>query len=173
MIIVALERAERLTKTAATAVGPNPVFERWFGVYSKQNAEKVRRNLKSIVSAIRTGKMDVACVTDGVGLCDPETYAFVDPDVPYEVKLCANFFTMDTMKDLTDESVHAGHGTRAGTFVHEISHFTMTAGTDDVCYSREDCMEMALDAPQDAVNNADSYQYFVEDVTYFGVAGGG
>lgn len=171
IIAASLERAERLTLTAATAVGPTPVFQRWFGKHTVQSGEKVRRNLKAVVSAIRKDEIAAVCVNEGSGLCDGDTYAFVDPDDPYQVSLCPAFFVMDTMKQLTDESVAAGNGTRAGTWVHEITHFTNVAATDDICYSREDCSDMASAAPMDALMNADSYQYFVEDVTYFGVEG--
>jgi peptidyl-Lys metalloendopeptidase len=171
IIIAALGRSGRLALTAATAIGPTPVYRRWFGKFSSQNGDRVRRNLKSIVTAIRKDEISTECVNNGIGLCDQDTYAFVDPDEHYEVKLCPNFFEMQTMKDLDDASVAEGSGTRAGTIIHEISHFTIVAGTDDICYSREVCSEMAVSTPMDTFINADSYQYFVEDVTYFGVEG--
>ena len=171
IIIAALDRSERLALTAATAIGPTPVYRRWFGKFSSENGDKVRRTLKSIVTAIRTDEISTECVNIGRGLCDQDTYAFVDPDEHYEVKLCPNFFEMQTMKDLDDATAAEGSGTRAGTIIHEISHFTIVAGTDDICYSREICSEMAITAPLDSLINADSYQYFVEDVTYFGVEG--
>ena len=171
IITAALERADRLTATAATAVGPTPVFRRWFGKHTAAHGDMVRGHLKAVVSAIRSGKVEASCVNTGVELCDGDTFAFVNPDEPYRVNLCATFFEMDTMKQLNDDLVAAGNGTRAGTLVHEITHFTIVAATDDICYSREDCTEMARTAPLDAIQNADSYQYFVEDVTYFGVEG--
>jgi len=171
VITVALERSERLALTAATGIGPTPVYTRWFGKYSPSSGELVRRNLKSVVAAIRTGQVTNKCVNIGVGMCDADTYAFVDPDEAYVLNLCPRFFDMDTMKDLNDASAAIGNGTRSGTIIHEITHFTVVAGTDDICYSREVCTDMAFESPQDALMNADSYQYFVEDVTYFGVEG--
>jgi peptidyl-Lys metalloendopeptidase len=171
IIIATMDRSKRLALTAASAVGPTPVYTRWFGKFSPRNGERVRRNLKSVVTAIRTGQVTTACVNHGTGLCDRDTYAFVDPDDHYNVMLCPSFFTMETMKELDDASAAEGNGTRAGTIIHEITHFTIVAGTDDICYSREVCTDMAIDAPQDALINADSYQYFVEDVTYYGVKG--
>ena len=171
IIVAALERSKRLVLTAATAVGPTPVYTRWFGKFTPAHGEIVRKNLKSVVTAVRTGAVTTECVNNGRGLCNRDTYAFVDPDEAYHVKLCPNFFEMSTMKDLDEVSVAEGNGTRAGTMVHEITHFTIVAGTDDICYSREICSDMARNAPMDALMNADSYQYFVEDVTYYGVAG--
>lgn len=169
--IAAADRSQRLALTATTAIGPNPAYTRWFGRYNAKSGEIVRRNLKSVVKALRSDKVSAVCHNVGEDLCDGETYAFVDKNEPYRVHVCPSFFQMDTMKDLTAESVADGNGTRAGTLVHEISHFDVTADTVDICYSRGDCSEMAITDPLDTLINADSYQYFVEDVTYFGVAG--
>lgn len=164
----ALERAEKLTVTATTAIGPNRTFTRWFGRYNAKSGEIVRRNLKAIAAAMRSDKVRAVCNNSGEALCDSDTYAFVDKDDEYLVHLCPSFFAMDTFKELNADSVANGTGTRAGTLVHEISHFTTVADTLDICYTRGKCSEMALTAPLDALINADSYQYFVEDVTYFG-----
>lgn len=169
--LAAIERAERLALTATTAIGPNPTFERWFGSYNPKHGEIVRGNLKNIVKSLRSGNVTAACKNNGQGLCASDTFAFVNLDDPFVVKLCDNFFEMDTMKLLTAESVAAGNGTRAGTIIHELSHFESVAATEDLCYSREECSAMAQRAPQDALINADSYQYFVEDVTFFGTRG--
>lgn len=169
--LAALERSERLALTATTAIGPNPVFQRWFGRYNAKSGDTVRRNLKSIVKALRSGGVSAVCINIGEDLCDGETFAFVDTDEPYEINLCPNFFSMDTMKDLTAASARNGNGTRAATLIHEVSHFSNVAQTVDLCYSRGDCSEMARTQMQSALRNADSYQYFAEDVTFFGVAG--
>lgn len=169
--LAAVDRAERLALTATTAIGPNPTFDRWFGPYNRKNGEIVRGNLKSMVKSLRSGEVAAACKNNGQGLCAGDVFAFVNLDDPYVVHLCDNFFQMDTMKLLTAESITAGNGTRAGTIIHELSHFESVAGTEDLCYSREECSTMARRAPRDALINADSYQYFVEDVTFFGVRG--
>ena len=169
--LAAADRAERLALTATSAIGPNPVFDRWFGGYNAKSGEIVRKNLKSMVRALQSGEITAACKNNGQGLCAPDTYAFVNRDTPFVVNLCPNFFTMDTMKQLTEETAVTGNGTRAGTIIHEISHFTDVSGTEDHCYSRTECTRMAENLPLDALLNADSYQYFVEDVTFFGMRG--
>lgn len=170
-IIAAFERAERLALTATTAIGPNPTFNRWFGPHTKKSGEAVRANLKAMVKALRSDRMTAACKNIGQGLCADDTFAFVELATPLTVNLCPNFFTMDTMKQLTPESALFGNGTRAGTIIHEVSHFTEVSGTEDICYSREECAAMAVTHPEDTLINADSYQYFVEDVTFFGLHG--
>jgi len=170
-IIAAYERAERLTLTATTAIGPNPAFNRWFGSYNAKNGEQVRRVLKAIVKGLRAPEIGVVCLNIGQELCDRDTYAFVEKSDPYNVSYCPAFFEMDTMKTLTNDSIQDGSGTRAGTVVHEFSHFSIVGDTEDLCYARDVCTEMARTSSEDAIHNADSFQYFVEDVTYFGVAG--
>jgi peptidyl-Lys metalloendopeptidase len=51
--------------------------------------------------------------------------------------------------------------------IHELSHFPSAGGTKDHCYNRRDCARMAQSDPARAIENADSYQYFTEDVIYY------
>lgn len=167
MIKVAVDRAKHLTLHAAAVVGPTPTYARWFGPYTPKQGETVRNTLKSVVAAIRTGEVSAVCVNVGEDICDHDTYAFVSPAEAYVISYCPLFFEMPTMKQLSPSRVRSGHGTRAGTVIHELTHFDVVAGTDDFCYSRDDCSLMTAEAQQDALMNADSYQYFVEDVEYF------
>lgn len=171
IITDAFARSKRLALTAATAVGPTPVFERWFGKYTPLHGEAVRANLKAIVGAIRSGRVTTKCTTISRETCEADTYAYVYSDDPYLIYLCPNFFSMPKMSDFDAPNVDFDNGTRAGTIIHELSHFTVVAGTDDICYSRSECSDMAVRRAPDAIINADSYQYFAEDVTIFGVAG--
>lgn len=52
---------------------------------------------------------------------------------------------------------------QAGTLVHEGSHFVATAGTTDFAYGRTECQQLARANPNQAIRNADSYEYFVEN----------
>lgn len=53
--------------------------------------------------------------------------------------------------------------TQAGTLVHESSHFTANGGTDDHAYGQTACKSLALSSPANAVDNADSHEYFAEN----------
>lgn len=162
-----LRNAKRLTMDAAAAVGDTPAYTRWFGHYSPSKSEVVRANLKAIFTAIRTGRIAATCAANGVGSCDGRTYAFVRPNRHYEVFVCPPFFDLPTMASLRPEETSGDNGTREGTFIHEISHFDRVAGTIDSCYSRTECAQMARSDTLSALRNADSYQYFTEDVTHF------
>ena len=167
IVDTAFRNAKALTLTAATAVGDTPEYERWFGAYSAGNAETVRENLKSVVGAIRSGNVTAHCDPSGYEGCEGGTYAWVYPHEPYLMHLCPPFFTLPPLTALQPGARRSDNGTREGTIVHELSHFTRVADTDDHCYSRSACAEMAGRDVRRAIDNADSYQYFTEDATYY------
>ena len=80
------------------------------------------------------------------------------------INLCPSFFAMPGVAGIVAGGVSFETGTREGTIIHEVSHFEAVAATGDHCYGRSDCAVMARRDPGLAVRNADSYQYFVEDV---------
>jgi peptidyl-Lys metalloendopeptidase len=163
----ALDSAKSLTTKAATAVGDTPDYLRWFGTYSERNAEIVRANLKAVVTAIRTGAVTVQC--DGIrdDGCANGEYAWVYAHEPYRVYLCPSFFDLPPLTALRPGTTASNNGTREGTFIHELSHFRPVARTEDHCYTRRACTAMARTDPARAIENADSYQYFTEDVIYY------
>lgn len=163
----ALAGSKSIALRAAANVGNNEIYERWFGKFSFQNGELVRRNLKAIVSAIRTGQITAQCDNVGDDGCDSDIYAWVYADEPYLIHLCPNFFQLPAMAQLNPGDPKSENGTRDGTIIHEISHFFRVAGTEDLCYARDVCSRMAERRPDDAVANADSYQYFAEDISHF------
>jgi peptidyl-Lys metalloendopeptidase len=56
-----------------------------------------------------------------------------------------------------------GTDSKAGTLVHEMSHFNVVAGTDDHAYGQSAAKSLALSNPDLALNNADSHEYFAEN----------
>jgi peptidyl-Lys metalloendopeptidase len=166
-IKTAIGDAKRLAVTAAAAVGDTIEYTRWFGKYSPSHAERVRSNLKNLARAVRTGAVTAQCDPVGFDACESSTFAFVYPDEPYLIHLCPNFFRQPTMAQLRPGTNRSDNGTRSGTIIHELSHFTIVARTEDECYSRTDCGSMAERDARRAVQNADSYQYYVEDITHF------
>ena len=162
----ALDDAKSLTIKAAARVEEGAPYERWFGTYFPRNAEVVRANLKAIATAIRTGAVVTECLAQFDDDCAASEFAWVYPSEPYRIYLCPAFFTLPHLSTLQPDTPRGDTGTREGTLVHEISHFNPVARTDDHCYTRRECAAMAQVDPARAINNADSYQYFVEDVTH-------
>ena len=167
LVQTALGNAKGLTIKAAARVGDTAEYERWFGLYSPQNGEQVRATLKSIVTAIRSGAVIAQCDTMRDDGCMDGEYAWVYPHQPYKIHLCPSFFDLPPLVALRPGTSASNNGTREGSLVHEISHFNPVARTDDYCYTRRECAAMARRDPARAVDNADSYQYFTEDVTYY------
>jgi peptidyl-Lys metalloendopeptidase len=84
--------------------------------------------------------------------CTDSSYAFVYANQPYKVHLCGAFWSAPA----------TGTDSKAGTLVHETSHFSVVAGTQDYAYGQTACRSLATSNPTRAVNNADSHEYFAE-----------
>lgn len=162
----ALAQAKALTLRAAVSVGPSETYEKWFGPYTRRNSEDVRATLKSVLRAIQTGAVTTRCETLSNDTCATGGYAFVFPTMPYVVHICPRFFELPAFTTLNAGRASNEYGTRGGTFIHELSHFRVAADTEDHCYGRATCSELAQDVPRLAVKNADSYQYFAEDIGF-------
>jgi peptidyl-Lys metalloendopeptidase len=56
-----------------------------------------------------------------------------------------------------------GTDSRAGTLIHEMSHFDVVTDTDDWAYGQAACKRLAKRSPTRALDNADSHEYFAEN----------
>ena len=166
-ITSALSNAKSLAVFAAAAVGDDEIYEKWFGKFSLEGAEVVRRTLKTVAGAIRSGTVTTKCRTIADETCQANAYAYVYGDEPYNIYLCPRFFHLPEIGSLRPGSLFSDNGTRAGTIIHELSHFDITGQTKDHCYTRRLCLAFAESDPVLAVNNADSFQYFAEDIVHF------
>ena len=166
-IEAAILGAHDLALQAAVQVGDTADYIRWFGPYSRRNAEVLRRNFKSVYSAIRTQTLTGSCLNSWEDSCKGGTYAFINRGRPFHLNYCPPFFRLPTMLGVSPTDREMENGTQEGTIIHELSHFEQTANTDDLCYSRSECMAMALRDPNGALRNADTYQYFAEDVILY------
>ncbi|KAG9073431.1 hypothetical protein FS749_015207 [Ceratobasidium sp. UAMH 11750] len=83
----------------------------------------------------------------------PDTYAFVYPNKFPTIHLCGAFWKAPTN----------GTDSKAGTIVHEGTHFNNIGGTSDFAYGQQGAKDLAKQDPDQAVMNADSHEYFVEN----------
>jgi len=83
----------------------------------------------------------------------PTFYAYVFPHLPYTVYLCGAFWP----------APDTGTDSKAGTLVHESTHFNVIAGTGDYAYGQSAAHSLALSDPDTAVKNGDSMEYFAEN----------
>lgn len=168
-ILSVIPEVQVMAARAAAAIGDTPEYEHWFGDYTDKYAEAVRSNFKFIHRALEVQELEFICGAERDTDCT-ETYAFVYTTEHYVMTLCPNFFTMPRMAGGSPTDPAYENGTMEGTIIHEISHFDVVARTEDHCYSRSVCGDMARGSPQEAVENADTYQYFAEDITFAFVA---
>ncbi|KQQ88107.1 peptidase M35 [Massilia sp. Leaf139] len=119
----------------------------WFGALDAARQATVNKNFAAIKDAFETKPVKVDCG------CDEDYFAYVYPFQPYTIYVCNAFWTAPM----------TGTDSKGGTMLHEMSHFDIVAGTDDHVYGQQGAAEMARTAPQRAINNADSHEYFGEN----------
>jgi len=125
----------------------NSRYTTWFGVYDSARYSTVNTHFNAIYSAFNSETITYNCK------CKQPYYAYVYPNQPYEIYLCKYFWLAPL----------GGTDSKAGTLIHEMSHFYNVANTDDFVYGQSGAMNLAITAPNDAVMNADNHEYFAEN----------
>ena len=125
-------------------------YTTWFGTYSLNRYNTVRDNFIAISDAMDNAGITFDCK------CKQPYYAYVYPNDPYKIYLCKVFW----------QAPLSGTDSKAGTLIHEMSHFTVVAGTDDHAYGQSAAMELASEEPGLAIENADSHEYFAENTPF-------
>jgi peptidyl-Lys metalloendopeptidase len=129
----------------AGTVGPR--YTTWFGNYTSSNYSTVRSNFTKITDAMNNAPVTFNCA------CTDSAYAYVYSNQPYTIYLCNAFWNAPA----------TGTDSKAGTLVHEMSHFTVVAGTADYAYGQTAAKRLASTSPKRAIKNADSHEYFAEN----------
>ncbi|QNA90100.1 peptidase M35 [Massilia sp. Dwa41.01b] len=128
-----------------TTMGPR--YTKWFGTATSSRVSTVRSHYNNIKSAFDTKNVVVDCS------CRDSSYAYVYPTQPYRIYVCNAFWSAPM----------TGTDSKGGTLVHEMSHFNVVAGTDDHAYGQSAAASLAISNPTQAVDNADSHEYFSEN----------
>jgi peptidyl-Lys metalloendopeptidase len=123
-------------------------YTKWFGTYNSSRYSTVRTHFTSIKDAFANQNITVDCSCTDAG-----TYAYVYPTQPYKIYVCGAFWSAPT----------TGTDSKAGTLVHEMSHFNVVASTDDWAYGQSAAASLATSNPSKAIDNADSHEYFSEN----------
>lgn len=151
----ALSAAENIAAKAAADLRATPTSKRaaaqryleWFGTYNSTRWNKVQSNFNKISNAASNRTINFDCS------CTSSSFAYVYPSQPYNIYLCNAFWSAQK----------TGTDSKAGTIIHELSHFTVVADTDDVVYGQNGARNLANSSPNSAVRNADSHEYFAEN----------
>jgi peptidyl-Lys metalloendopeptidase len=123
-------------------------YTTWFGTYDATRYATVTAHFDAIKAAFDTAAITVDCSCK-----KPNVYAFVYPDKPYVITVCGAFW----------KATATGTDSKAGTLIHEMSHFNAVASTDDWAYGQTNAKALAISDPTKAIDNADSHEYFAEN----------
>ena len=131
----------------ASNVGPR--YTTWFGAYTSSRYNTAEQHFVDIDAAMDQsgGQVKINCG------CNQSYYAYVYPTRPYEIFVCRAFWNAPM----------TGTDSKAGTLIHEMSHFNVVAGTDDIVYGQSGAKNLASTNPDGALNNADNHEYFAEN----------
>ena len=130
------------TKNTATSR-----YTKWFGEYTQSRFSTVTSHFTAIRDAFYNKGVTYDCG------CKQNYYAYVYPNQPYKIYVCKVFWSAPL----------TGTDSKAGTLIHEMSHFDVTAGTDDFVYGQSGAANLALTNPDNAIMNADNHEYFAEN----------
>jgi peptidyl-Lys metalloendopeptidase len=132
---------------AGSTVGPR--YTTWFGAYTSTRWNTAKSHFGAIDSAMDQsgGQIKINCG------CNQSYYAYVYPTRPYEIFVCRAFWSAPA----------TGTDSKAGTLIHEMSHFNATAATDDHVYGQSGAKSLAISDPDAALDNADNHEYFAEN----------
>jgi len=163
--VAALAASEQLTIAARDALINLPVAERassprytqWFGAYTAARYSEVQGGMSNAVDVMANQVIDFNCD------CDEGAFAYVFTNDPFKIYLCRAFWTASV----------TGTDSQAGTILHELSHFPEVKGTDDHAYGQSAAAALARSNPAQAANNADSFEYFVENTPDIAMQGDG
>lgn len=151
-LVSALTAAGSYADGAVTYLGGTPSgttrYKTWFGTFSTANWNTVKSHYTNIKSVYDTKPIVFDCSCKKTN-----TYAYVYPSQPYKIYLCGAFWNAPM----------TGTDSKGGTLVHETSHFTVVAGTQDYAYGQSAAKSLALSNPSQAIMNADSHEYFAEN----------
>jgi peptidyl-Lys metalloendopeptidase len=122
-------------------------YIKWFGALDAGRSATVQAHFVALKDAFANKPVAVDCG------CKKPYYAYVYPSKPYAIYVCKAFWSAPM----------TGIDSKGGTLVHEMSHFTLVAGTDDWVYGQAGAASLALSDPAKAIDNADSHEYFGEN----------
>lgn len=123
-------------------------YKTWFGAFSTTGWNTAKSHYSKTLDAFKTKALVLDCSCKDSG-----TYAYVYPNQPYKIYVCGAFWSAPM----------TGTDSKGGTLVHEMTHFTVVAGTDDWAYGQSAAKSLALSNPTKALDNADSHEYFAEN----------
>lgn len=130
-------------------------YNTWFGSYTRKRYDRVSENFERIHDILANRQVTFDCH------CDPSVgfnvIAYIEiPNINYKVHIC-NLFWFQQLTGIRSQS---------GILVHEISHFDDSANTRDHVYEKFSSQSLAKTNPDKAIQNADNYEFFAENIPF-------
>lgn len=152
-LVTALNSADAYAANAKSYFGSHSAsnitarYTTWFGAVTASRYNTATNHFDAIQAAFATKPININCG------CKKQYYAYVYPTQPYNIYVCRAFWN----------APNTGTDSRAGTLIHEMSHFNVVAGTDDHVYGQSGAKSLAISNPDNALDNADNHEYFSEN----------
>ena len=151
MLTAAIEKLDRGDPATMAKLG------KWFGTADDATRQMMLDRARKVLSHIATMRSgNFVPAEPGQADC----YAYVYPNDDSKMYLGDDFNSAPT----------TGADSKAGTMIHETTHYQTVAGTDDekladgtTAYGHAGAQQLAQESPDKAKNTADSFEYFVED----------
>ncbi|CAE6514682.1 unnamed protein product [Rhizoctonia solani] len=121
-------------------------YTTWFGALADNRTEIVKGHYANLTGKVDEFQFDCSCDK-------ADTFAYVYPTKFPTVYLCGAFWKAPV----------SGTDSKAGTIVHEGTHFVNIGSTQDYAYGQSGAKSLASSDPDRAIMNADSHEYFVEN----------
>ncbi len=132
-------------------------YKRWFGAYDITRYSTINNNFNNIYNSIASETINFDCSCNASGIDSSSVIAYVYSDRHYNINLCPIFFS---------SLARTGRDSQSGTLIHELSHFIVVAGTDDLGYGDTNATNLADNDPENAIRNAENHEYFAENSPY-------
>ncbi|CAE6402562.1 unnamed protein product [Rhizoctonia solani] len=127
----------------------SPRYTTWFGPFDQSNYNAVVSHFRNIGNDATMVNYDCYTCSKQLGAGYYHIMAYTYPDAPSTIYICGAYW----------DAPVTGTDSKAGTLVHENSHFIVNGGTDDRIYGQEGSQSLAYYYPESAVANADSHEY--------------
>ncbi|KAG8721302.1 hypothetical protein FRC09_008105 [Ceratobasidium sp. 395] len=128
-------------------------YTNWFGNFTVSGYNDVLSRYQKIGTDATESRYDCAACITHPKINFNTTYAYVNRRAPETIYLCGVFWRAPV----------TGTNSRAGTIVHENSHFIVNGGARDHTYGHRCSMQLARSSPTTAIDNADNIEYFAEN----------
>jgi peptidyl-Lys metalloendopeptidase len=125
-------------------------YKTWFGRYTNARYSVVTQHFNKIHDALANQQVTFDC---NCASAYRSSFAYVRRNNPYRIHVCSRFWNASLK----------GRDSKAGTLIHETSHFSVVANTNDHVYGESGVKQLAISRPDKAIANADSHEYFAED----------